>query len=326
MAKKYLVTGGSGFLGSALVKRLLRDGHVVRVLDDNSRGRMRRLEDIEGKFEMVAGDVRDYATVEKATKGVDGVFHLAFVNGTEFFYSKPKLVLEVGVKGAIHTLDAAIACGVREYYLMSSSEVYQSPQKVPTDESAPFVIPDPLNPRYSYAGGKIISELLAINYARDSFDRMVIVRPHNVYGPDMGFEHVIPQLSLKADDAAKKQASGNVPFPILGDGRQTRAFVHIDDFTEGSYLAFLKGETGRIYHVGTQTEVTVRELAEKIMKVLGRDADVVPSEAPKGETPRRCPDITAVKKLGYEPKVSLEQGLAQTVKWYVENRALAPKK
>ena len=164
----------------------------MRVLDDNSRGAPRRLTEVERDIEFIAGDVRDATAVSEATRGMDEVMHLAYVNGTEFFYSKPKLVLEVGVKGAIHTLDAAIACGVREYYLMSSSEVYQSPQKVPTDETAPFVVPDPLKPRYSYAGGKIISELLAINYARECFDRMVIVRPHNVYGPDMGFEHVIP--------------------------------------------------------------------------------------------------------------------------------------
>jgi len=205
---------------------------------------------------------------------------------------------------------------------MSSSEVYQSPAVVPTDESAPFSVPDPLNPRYSYGGGKMISELLAINYARESFERMVIVRPHNVYGPDMGWEHVIPQFALRAHEAVQSHATGRVPFPIRGDGTQTRAFVHIDDFTEGAYLAFSKGETQNIYHVGTEDEITVRGLVEEVMRTFGREADVQPSEAPAGETSRRCPNIAKVRKLGYAPRVSLRDGLKATVDWYVGNREL----
>ncbi|MBI5706837.1 MAG: NAD(P)-dependent oxidoreductase [Armatimonadetes bacterium] len=318
-----LVTGGSGFIGAALVKRFLRDGHKVRVFDNNSRGRARRLEDVMSDIEFIVGDIRDPDSVDKATAGVDAVAHLAFVNGTEFFYKKPKLVLEVGVKGAIHTLDSAIKHGVPNYWLMSSSEVYQTPPSVPTDESAPFFIPDPLNPRYSYGGGKLISELLAINYGRECFDNVVVVRPHNAYGPDMGWEHVVPQFVLRAEDAIKTHPSGSLPFPIQGDGSQTRAFCYIDDFTEGCYLAFTKGKHLNIYHVGTQEEATIREVAEEVVRQFGREPQIFPGEEPPGATPRRCPDIAKVAGLGYTPKYGLAEGLAKTIPWYRANAGLA---
>src|SRR3954447_8022651 len=163
MAKKYLVTGGAGFLGAALVRRLVSLGHAVRVLDDGSRGAPRRLAD---RPDYVQGDIRDAETVAAATRGVDAVLHLAAVNGTEFFYSKPELVLNVGVRGMLNVIDACRQNGVGDLVVASSSEVYQTPPAVPTDESAPLVVPDPLNPRYSYGGSKIISELLAINAGR----------------------------------------------------------------------------------------------------------------------------------------------------------------
>lgn len=319
---RVLVTGGSGFIGAALVKRLLADGHEVRVFDDNSRGRARRLEEVVDRVDFIAGDVRDAAAVDAATRGVDAVAHLAFINGTEFFYQKPDLVLEVAVKGAMHTLDAAIRHGVPQYWLMSSSEVYQTPAQVPTDESVPFFIPDPLNPRYSYGGGKLISELLAINYGRRHFERVVIVRPHNVYGPDMGWEHVIPQFVLRAAEAVRAHPSGAVPFQIQGDGSQTRAFCYIDDFTEGCHLAFTRGEHLNIFHVGTQEEVTIRSVAEEVVRQFGREPAIASGELPEGGTPRRCPDISKARRLGYSPRVSLAAGLARTVPWYRDHAAL----
>ena len=213
----YLVTGGTGFLGSALVRRLVADGHRVRVFDNNSRGRAARLADLDGRVEYVEGDIRDARAVAAAVAGVDSVCHLAFINGTEFFYSQPDLVLDVAVKGMANVLDACRAAGVGELILTSSSEVYQSPPRIPTDETAPLSIPDPLNPRYSYAGGKIINELMAINHGRRHLKRVVIVRPHNVYGPDMGWEHVIPQLVVRMKRLAETEGDP-IPFPIQGTG------------------------------------------------------------------------------------------------------------
>ena len=319
MAQTVLVTGGSGFLGAALAIKLLHSGWNVRVLDDNSRGRPRRLSSVAGDIEFIGGDVRNPVDVDKATQGVDAVAHLAFVNGTEFFYTKPQLVLEVGVKGALNTLESCLKHGVTRYWLMSSSEVYQTPPTVPTDESVPMSIPDPLNPRYSYGGGKLISELLAVNYGRDRMEQVVIVRPHNVYGPDMGYEHVIPQFILRVDKICRDTSDQQIQMPIKGDGRQTRSFVYVDDFIEGCALAFTQGEHLNVYHVGTRDEMSIAELAQKVAASFGRGATIVPSEAPQGETSRRCPDITKISGLGYRPAVSIEEGLQETRGWYVDH-------
>jgi nucleoside-diphosphate-sugar epimerase len=211
---RILVTGGSGFIGSALVKAMLKDGNAVRVLDDNSRGAPRRLADIQKDIEFVAGDIRDAATVDAAVRGVDEVHHLAFVNGTEFFYSAPELVLDVGVKGMVNVIAPVVDCVAAANRATPGAGIAPATFFL---ERAPLVVPDPTNARYSYGGGKIISELMAINYGRKFFDRVLIFRPHNVYGPDMGFEHVIPQFALRLKRAAALHKSGKVPFEIQGD-------------------------------------------------------------------------------------------------------------
>jgi nucleoside-diphosphate-sugar epimerase len=322
---RILVTGGSGFIGSALVKALLKDGNAVRVLDDNSRGAPRRLADVQKDIEFIAGDIRDAATVQAAVKGVDEVHHLAFVNGTEFFYSAPELVLDVGVKGMVNVIDACRAANVRRLVLASSSEVYQTPPQVPTDETAPLTVPDPTNPRYSYGGGKIISELMAINYGRKFFDRVLIFRPHNVYGPDMGFEHVIPQFAMRLKRAMAQHKTGAVPFEMHGDGRQTRSFCYVDDLVRGVMVMREKGEHLGIYHIGTTEEVTIAEVARRIAVHAGREIGVVSRPTPEGGTERRCPDIGKLAKLGFKPQVTLAQGLPPTVDWYFANESLAPK-
>ncbi|MBI1371749.1 MAG: SDR family NAD(P)-dependent oxidoreductase [Phycisphaera sp.] len=332
MSKTYLVTGGSGFIGAALVRRLIAEGHAVRVIDNLARGHVRRLGEVINAVEFIEGDIRDARAVDKATKGVDSVIHCAFINGTEFFYKYPELVLDVGVRGMLNVLDACLEHEVGELVLASSSEVYQTPPTVPTDESAPLVVPDVMNPRYSYGGGKIISELLAINYARKHLDRMVIFRPHNVYGPDMGWEHVVPQFILRMKglvDAADADtaAGGNVTsieFPIRGSGAATRSFVYIDDFTDGLYRVIDRGEHMNIYHIGTMDEVTIVDVAHEVAACFDRKVRIVPGDPVHGETPRRCPDITKLRGLGYEPHVSLADGIARTAEWYIANAELAP--
>jgi nucleoside-diphosphate-sugar epimerase len=325
MYKTYLVTGGTGFLGSALVRRLLRDGHTVKVLDNNSRGALRRIEDVASDLELVVGDVRDANIVTKASKGCDGILHLAAVNGTEFFYSKPELVLDVAVRGMLAVIDACRANDIGDVVVASSSEAYQSPAVIPTPEEVPLIVPDVSNHRYSYGGGKILSELVAMNYAQNGFERMTVFRPHNVYGADMGWEHVIPQFSLRASDACAKNPEGVIEFPILGDGTQTRAFVHVDDFTDGLMTVVNKGGHREIYHIGNMEEVSIAELAANVVQCFDREVNILPSEAPKGETNRRCPDISKLKKLGYNPTISLKDGLKDVVHWYADNAHLAQK-
>lgn len=323
MAKTYLVTGGTGFIGSDLVKRLLVEGHTVKVLDNNSRGALRRINDVIDDLELCVGDVRDADVVTKASKGCDGIIHLAAVNGTEFFYSKPELVLDVAVRGMLAVVDACRANDIGDVVVASSSEAYQTPPIIPTPENVPLVVPDVSNHRYSYGGGKILSELVAMNYGQNGFDRMTVFRPHNVYGVDMGWEHVIPQFSLRSNELCSQQPEGVIQFPILGDGTQTRAFVHIDDFTDGLMTIIDKGEHREIYHIGNMEEVTIAELAANVVRCFDRDVEITPSEAPKGETNRRCPDISKLKKLGYSPKISLQEGLKDVVRWYADNAHLA---
>jgi len=323
--RRILVTGGSGFIGSGLVKALVRAGNQVRVLDDNSRGSARRLREVPADIDFIAGDIRNAEAVAAAAAGMDEVHHLAFVNGTEFFYKAPDLVLDVGVRGMINVIDACRHQGIGTLLLASSSEVYQTPPKIPTDETAPLTVPDPLNPRYSYGAGKLISEIMAINYGRKFFERVLIFRPHNVYGPDMGFEHVIPQFALRLYALAEQHPAGPLRFAIQGTGAETRSFCFIDDLVAGILVMREKGEHLGIYHVGTTEEVTIADLARRVARAAGREVDLVAGEAAAGGTLRRCPDISKLAGLGYKPRVPLDEGLRPTLDWYWRNANLAPK-
>jgi nucleoside-diphosphate-sugar epimerase len=313
--RRFLVTGGTGFIGSALVRGLVHRGAHVRCLDNNSRGATDKLGDVVNLVELVIGDIRDPTTVRLATQGVDSVCHLAYINGTEFFYDRPELILEVAVKGMVNVLDACLAEGVRDLIVASSSEVCESGARTPTPEDVSLVVPDVFNPRYSYGGGKIISELLAINYGRKHFDRVVIFRPYNVYGPNMGGEHVIPQFAVRMGRAFAA-TQGVVPFPIQGTGRETRAFIYIDDFTDGLLRVIEGGAHLNVYNIGTPDEVTMADLALRVAACFGRQIEVVAGAILPGSTPRRCPDITKVRGLGFLPTTSLDAGLSATVAWY----------
>lgn len=310
--KRYLVTGGSGFIGSAIVKRLAEEGSFVRVFDNGFRGSGTKLAENKN-IELFNGDIRKKEDVVAACKNIDTVIHLAYINGTKYFYEYPELVLEVGVKGMINVLDAASENKVKELFLASSSEVYQTPPRIPTPENVPLSIPDAYNPRYSYGAGKIISELLSLYIGRKIFERVIIFRPHNVYGPNMGHEHVIPELIEKV---IKLNKSGKVNLPIQGDGNNTRAFIYIDDFVDAVTLLLKKGVNYETYNIGTEEEISVLQLISNISKVIGVDIKVTKTVLPKGSVMRRCPDTTKIKKLGFRPKTSLEKGLQNTYLCY----------
>jgi len=321
--RSYLITGGTGFLGSALTRRLVGAGARVRVLDNNSRGRPARLQDLDQRFEYLEGDVRDMAAVDRACEGIDVVCHLAFINGTEFFYTKPDLVLEVAVKGIVNVIEAAVRHRVPELMVMSSSEVYHEPNRIPTDETIALSIPDCLNPRYSYAAGKILHEIMAVNFGRRNFQRVTIVRPHNVYGPDMGDEHVIPQFVARMR-ALQTHPTDPIPFSIQGTGLQTRSFVFVDDFVDGVMLVLERGEHLGIYHIGTLEEVSIEALARLVAEHYGRPIKIVPGPPADGGANRRCPDITKMMKLGYRPNFTLREALPPVVRWYDEHCGRKP--
>ncbi|MEM7743460.1 MAG: NAD-dependent epimerase/dehydratase family protein [Pseudomonadota bacterium] len=318
---RVVVTGGGGFIGAYLVKRLVHDGHDVVCVDNMLRGDRSRFAEVADQVELVTADVRDADAVTAACKGAEVVYHLAAINGTENFYKRPELVLDVGLRGALAVVDACRRADVPDLVVASSAEVYQEPPTVPTDETAPLMLPDSLNPRYSYGGSKIVSELIAFNYAQEHFRKVQVFRPHNVYGPDMGWKHVAPQFILRAIEAREQ---GSSAFEIQSDGTETRAFAYVDDVVSGIVTMHAKGGHREVYHIGNDHEVSIRELVEITGRVVGVDLAIVPGPAAAGATPRRCPDISKMRALGYAPKVALEDGMARTATWYEANRTRKP--
>ena len=227
------------------------------------------------------------------------------------------------MKGIVNVLDSCLRHSVSELVLASSSEVYQNPPSIPTDESVPLSIPDPMNPRYSYAAGKIISEMMALNCGRSRFTRVMVFRPHNVYGPDMGWEHVIPQFVMRMRTMLRSDAEV-ISFPIQGSGEQTRSFVFIDDLIEGLMAILHRGTHLGIYNIGTQEEVAIAELARMVGNFFGKRIEIVPGPVAPGGALRRCPDIGKIVNLGYTPRISLRDGLSTTARWYDQNAHLAP--
>jgi nucleoside-diphosphate-sugar epimerase len=311
----HLVTGGAGFIGAALTHRLIREGHSVTVLDRFSRGKIERL---PPEAHAVRGDIRDPQAVKAAVRGADVIWHLAYVQGTQTFYADPKDVIDVALHGIVNLLDAVeILDSKPDLFLMSTSEVYQNPPDgmFPTDETVPLVVPDVTNPRYSYGGGKIACELATLAYSQGGLlDRAVIVRPHNIYGPDMGRDHVIPQFALRMIDTIN-QRSGK--FPIQGTGQETRSFCYITDCIDGLVVLLEHGEDRNVYHLGNPAEeYAIRDLALDVAAWFGHSVKVIPGELPKGSPTRRLPDIGKLAALGYDPRVTLAEGLSETLAWY----------
>ena len=201
-------------------------------------------------------------------------------------------------------------------FLASSSEAYQLAPLIPTPENVPLVVPDVLNPRYSYGGGKIASELLTVNYLRNAKIHWVIFRPHNVYGPQMGFEHVIPELTRKIN-AVKEDKSPEIS--IQGQGEETRSFIFIDDAIDAILKCTLSSKSSDgIYHIGTMEEVKINTLVQSIAEILGVKVNIKSSNLALGSTPRRCPDNRKIVDLGFVQKNLLRDGLKTTVSWYQE--------
>lgn len=302
---KYLVTGGDGFIGKSVVSSLIGMGHTVRILDNNFRS-LPTLND-EKLVESLTGDIRDLDTVDNACRGVDAIVHLASINGTKYFYENPSLVAEVGILGMVNITKSAKKFGVKDFTLFSSSEVYQSPQIIPTPEDVPLIIPDIRNPRYSYGGAKIASELILTHMNEGSFDFRRIIRPHNIYGPGMNPDHVVPALiaKLKSNDSVLK---------IQGDGNQTRAFCYIEDFEMAFRLVIAQESSYGIYNVGVDQETSILGLAEKLIEISGVEKTIITSNPNEGEASRRCPDISLIKSFGFKQDWNLEDGLRETWK------------
>jgi dTDP-glucose 4,6-dehydratase/UDP-glucose 4-epimerase len=306
---RILVTGGTGFIGAVICESLVEQGHRVTVLDNNSRGHLGRISSVFEEVQYLPGDIRDFDTVRKAIQKQNKVVHLAFINGTENFYSQPKNVLDVAIVGMQNMVQALSASEVAEFFLASSSEVYQVPPIFPTPEDVPLVVPDVFNARYSYGLGKIVQEFMAFHYL-DQLERVLVFRPHNIFGPDMGCQHVVPELFEKICN------SKNGTVELKGDGSQRRTFCHIDDFRKGFELLFSSHYKREIVNIGTNFEHTVMELAEKIAQISSKNIKFLTTVGPAGEATQRIPDLQKLSSLGYQPGVTLEAGLKDYYSWF----------
>lgn len=318
---KVLIAGGAGFIGLHLAKYLAEKRDDVTICDNLFRGEMdSELTDLikSENVEFVNADLTDGKEFEKIEPDFDLVYHLAAINGTNFFYDIPHVVLRVNVLTLLNTLDWLTRKNCQKLIWTSSSEVYAgaialNKVPVPTPEDIPLVIEDVFNPRFSYAASKIVGESLCLNYARSCGLNVSIVRPHNIYGPRMGYEHVIPQFItriIRRED----------PFRIYG-GSQSRAFCFIEDLVRG--LASI-GESPKtnneIVNIGNdKEEITIINLTGKMFDLFHFHPELEILPPLKGSVNRRCPDITKARELlGYEPQIDLNTGLQRTYDWYLK--------
>ena len=308
MKKTYLITGGLGFIGKAVSSSLLNQGYHVVIFDNNFREKKFFLK--HNNLKVIKGDIRKKNDLYKVKNKINSIIHLAAINGTKNFYDKPDLVLDVGVKGIINIIDFCKEKKIKEIFLASSSEVYQNAPKFPTNEKVRLIIPDPHNPRFSYSSTKIISEILLIN--SNIFKRAIIFRPHNIYGPDMGLKHVIPELIMKTFNEKKS-------IEIQGDGKNRRSFCFIDDFVSALNIIIKKGKHKEIYNIGNSEEVKILFLSKLIISLMKKNLKIKTSTQSFFNASRRLPDLKKIYKLGFQPKINLNKGLMKTIEWYTAN-------
>ena len=313
--KKFFVTGGSGFIGRNLVNSLALDGNKIRVFDDFSRGKTREF--INENVEIMAGDVTNSTELTKASSGFDSFIHLAAVNGTANFYSKPKVVFEVAARGTLNALDACIANDIEQFIFASTAEVYGESDLIPTPEDVSISVKTPFTDRYSYGGSKLVGELMTRYIGFGSIKNVLIFRPHNVYGPEMGFDQVVPQIIQKILKGKTSESQSSIT--IQGTGDETRAFAFVDDVVDGIKILINRGESGNIYHIGNPDENSINELVKKIAEIMNFSVEISKSDLTADSPRRRVPNIERISQIGFKPKINLSEGLKLTIPWYLEN-------
>lgn len=309
--KDVLVTGGAGFIGSHLVEGLLRyDVRQVRVLDNFANGKRDNLTAVAHDPRLIVQEasILDAQAVADACRGAPLVFHLACL-GVRHSLHSPLLNHRVNAEGTLRVLEAARLAGVRRFVYVSTSEVYGTARHAPMNEE------HPTRPMTVYGGGKLAGE----SYARAYFETYgfptVMVRPFNNFGPRSHFEgdagEVIPRFLTRA--------LAGLPPVIFGDGSQTRDFIFVTDTVRALLLLAADDRcVGQTLNVGRGSEITVHELAERILQATGRTELRPEHEPPRpGDVLRLCADTSKLRALtGFQPKVSFADGLAQVVAWF----------
>lgn len=314
--KSILITGGAGFIGSHLAEEYIKKAGIVKVLDDFSGGSINNVRNLFNyrKFKLIRGDVRDKKVVEKAIDGIDVVFHLAAQVHVDKSIINPRYVFEVNTFGTLNILDSALENDVELVIYASSSEAYGSAQYVPMDEK------HPLNPASPYAASKTAADRLCFAYYNTYKLPVVIVRCFNTYGPrqsDAGYAAAIPKFI--------RRVMQSLPPVIYGDGKQTRDYMYVKDAVKAYDLVLNSYENlvGKAINFGTGQEVSIKELATKIISLFGRKGKIKPIYvAPRpGEVKRLCADISLAKKeSGFEPEYGITKGLKEFIEWYKEGR------
>ena len=324
--KRTLVTGGAGFIGSHLCERLLADGHEVLCLDNYFTGRKRNIAHLlsNPRFELITHDVTQSILLE-----VDWIFNLACPASPIHYQYNPVKTTKVNVLGALNML--GLAKRVRARVLQAStSEVYGDPEVHPQKEEYWGSV-NPIGKRSCYDEGKRVAETLFFDYLRQNSVDIKVIRIFNTYGPRMRPDdgRVVSNFIV--------QALQNKPITIYGDGSQTRSFCHIDDLIEGMVRMMdyetgsqqknndytkphLSGFPGPI-NVGNPHEVTIKEIAEKVVKLSKSKSKIIFEDLPEDDPQRRCPDITKAKKfLDWKPKIALDEGLKKTIGYFRNHR------
>jgi UDP-glucuronate decarboxylase len=311
MSSTCLVTGGAGFLGSHLCERLIDEGHEVLCVDNFYTGSKDNIRPLLGhkRFELIRHDIWLPLYVE-----VDRIFNLACPASPIHYQNDPVATTKTSVLGAINMLGLAKRCKARVLQA-STSEVYGDPQVHPQTEDYWGHV-NPIGPRACYDEGKRCAETLFFDYHRQAGVDIRVVRIFNTYGPRMhpNDGRVVSNFIV--------QALRNQPITLYGDGGQTRSFCYVDDLIAG-LIGMMKQdqETGPI-NLGNPLEITIRELAEKILALTGSRSELVFKPLPADDPRQRQPDISKARALlDWSPRVALERGLAQTIAYFRERLA-----
>ncbi len=303
---RVLVTGGAGFIGSHLCERLVKDGHDVICLDNFFTGSRVNLKSLEGnpRFEVIRHDVVDPFHME-----VDQIFHLACPASPVQYQRNPVRTIRTAVQGTLNALDVAMESRAR-LLIASTSECYGDPLQHPQTESYWGNV-NPIGPRACYDEGKRCAEALASSYARQYGVEVRIARIFNTYGPRMQEDdgRVVSNFAV--------QALKGLPVTIYGDGSQTRSFCYVTDMVEGLVRLMNSAEPGPV-NLGNPRETTVKELAEMVCRETGSRSEIILRPLPVDDPVRRNPDISKARRAlgGWEPTVSLEIGLASTIRYF----------
>ncbi len=309
---KILITGAAGFIGSHLAERLLADGHTVIAVDNFDdfydprikRRNISRCIDREN-FRLVEADIRDADAMGKAVAdGVEVIAHLAAKAGVRPSIAQPLLYADVNVNGTMVLLEAATKHNIKKFIFASSSSIYGNNKKVPfsEDDNVDF----PISP---YAATKKAGELICHTYHHLHAIDITCLRFFTVYGPRQR-----PDLAIHKFARLIKQGK---PIPIYGDGTMMRDFTYIDDIIDGVVAAIAKCAGFNIYNLGESRPITVNDLVRKIEEALGKKAVREFLPAQPGDVERTYADVTkAVEQLGYNPRTTIEAGLAKFVEWF----------